>query len=136
MPMTFKQILSKTPLNRIKKAESVKIIEVKVRKNPEGYPMVVAKTKSLRTSKDKPKKPAAIVPYVTTIEIYPKGYVIVSCSCDDFMYTWEVALHMKGAARIEFSNAEMPDTRNPARIPGCCGHIVKLGEFLRDKGKL
>ena len=72
--------------------------------------------------------------YVTTVEITPKKYCIVSCSCDDFMYTWEYTLNKKGAARIEYSNGESSKDRNPMQIPGTCKHIYPFLSRLVDKG--
>lgn len=134
--LTFRQILEKCLPNRLRKAEFVKIIEAKQRKNPEGYPMVIAKVKSVQKADGKDKKPSETNTYVASIEVLPKGYVVLSCSCDDFLYMWEVALRKNGAARVEYSNGKLPQDKNPEMRPGCCGHLVALGKFLIQKGKL
>jgi intein/homing endonuclease len=58
--------------------------------------------------------------YVTTVEVSPKEKCVVSCSCEDFLFTWEYTLNKKGAARIEYSNGESSKDRNPQQIPGTC----------------
>jgi len=136
MPMTMREIMEKTPANRRIKAKVVKIKKIKVRKNVDGYPEVVAKTASTETPTGEPKTPMHQSNYVTAIEVYPKKKVVVSCSCADFLYTWEVALKKKGAARIEYSNGKSPKDRNPGMIPGCCGHLYALGKYLISKDKL
>lgn len=52
--------------------------------------------------------------------------VKISCSCPDFLYRWEWALHNRGAADIEYSNGDFPDITNPKYKPACCKHLYKL----------
>jgi hypothetical protein len=136
MGMTISQIMNSTPKTRRDKAKQVAILGIKIKTNLDGMPMVVAKTRSTQKNTGKEIKPSEATHYVTTIEVYPKKEVIVSCSCDDFLYTWEVALVKKGAARVEFSNGKKPTDRNPAMTPGCCGHTYALADHLISKGKL
>lgn len=137
MPMTMQQILAKTPQNRKQKADYVKILAVKAQKT--NYKTVVYKAKTNSTHnvvKDEAiRKRGVPTTYVATIETNGK-MVVVSCSCEDFMYTWEVALAKKRAARIQYSNGEEPNDRNPRYIPGCCAHLHKFGEMLISKGKV
>jgi hypothetical protein len=134
--LTVKQIMDAAPKNRQKKAKYVAIRAMKIKTNAEGMPIVLAKTQTTQKPGGGLISDKKANLYLTTVEVYPKKQVIVSCSCDDFMYTWEVALSMKGAARIEFSNGEMPDERNPLKIAGCCGHIYALADHLIGKGML
>lgn len=136
MAMTMKQIISKAGATRRNAAAYVDLLQTKVKKSKAGNPLVVCKTRSNATAQGKAKAKGAANTYVTTIEVLPSSKVVVSCSCDDFMYTWEVALNLKGAARIEYSNGEQPNERNPLNIGGCCKHLVALGQSLIDKGKL
>ena len=134
MPMTMRGIMQKCPKNRIEASDWVHIKEMKVSKNKEGFPLVKAKTYSTHKISGI-KKNQSPVTYVTTIEIYSAA-VVVSCSCDDFWSTWEVALNKKGAARLEYSNGRSPDEKNPKLVPGCCKHLYFLGHNLITKGKL
>lgn len=136
MAMTMKQIINKAGSIRRNASAYVDLLQTKVKKSKAGNPLVVCKTRSNATPQGKAKAKGSANTYVTTIEVLPSSKVIVSCSCDDFMYTWEAALNLKGAARIEYSNGELPNEKNPTNIPGCCKHLVALGQSLIDKGKL
>ena len=134
MSMTMEQILKRTPANRKDKAVYVKIKELKSRKTSYSTIVYKAKTTSSHTTTGV-KKRGQQSTYVTTIETNGK-MCVVSCSCEDFAYRWEVALNKKKAARIEYSNGEPPVDTNPSLIPGCCGHLVSLGLLLIRKGKV
>ncbi len=70
------------------------------------------------------KKPAR---YVTVfVFLDTRLHVIVSCSCPDFKYRWEVALNQAEAAEIEYSNGEMPIVRNPNLRKTMCKHCIAL----------
>lgn len=135
MPLTIRQILSKTPPSRRQAAEWVKVTEVKVKKSPRGFPLVLAKTIAVADNKGVRKSPRPQHKYVTTIEVLSKG-CIVSCSCDDFKYTWEYALTKRGSAVAEYSNGEPPVDRNPSLVPGGCKHIYAMASQLIEAGKL
>lgn len=70
--------------------------------------------------------------YVTVIVFLdPRLHVMVSCSCADFRYRWEVALNRKVAAEIEYSNGELPVIRNPSMRTSSCKHLFKLYETIK-----
>lgn len=48
----------------------------------------------------------------------------VSCSCEYFKYTAEVALYDKDSSDIKYSNGEDPVEKNPSKIPIVCKHIL------------
>jgi hypothetical protein len=135
MSMTMQQILDKTPRNRKDKAEYVKITESKIQKTKYGTTIYKAKVFSIADNMGNPKRGGSRNVYVATVESNGKQCV-VSCSCEDFTFTFEYALNKKKAARIEYSNGESPDTRNPKMVPGCCGHLVRLGSTLIAKGRV
>jgi len=134
MAMTLLQLYRSSPANRREHSDDVVIKAVKARKNTEGFPMVIAKVQSALTPKGQIKAPAKRTTYVTAIEFYAKKQVIVDCSCDDFLYTFEYANNMKGCSRIENSNGQPPMSRNPAQIPGMCKHLIGLYRYLKAKG--
>lgn len=136
MAMTISQIMAKTPLDRKQMGKASKIIGYKAKKTVNGFPMLMAKVQCLVNSKLEAIPAHARQSYLVVIEVYKKGQVIVSCSCDDFKYRWEYALNKKGAARIEYSNGEPPVERNDAEVPGMCKHLVGFTIYLRDKGML
>lgn len=80
MPMTIRQIMSSTPPSRRHAADYVKVTQLKVRRSPDGNPMVLAKTIASHTSDGVRKSPQPMHKYVTTLEILGK-HVRVSCSC-------------------------------------------------------
>jgi hypothetical protein len=137
MPMTMQQIMARTPSNRKQKAEYVRILEVKVKNTSYKTRIYKAKLNSTHNVVNDQAVRKRVTPtsYVATVETNDK-MVVVSCSCEDFMYTWEMALVKRRAARIEYSNGESPDERNPRMIPGCCAHLFKFGELLIKKGKV
>ena len=134
MAMTLKKLLAVTPSNRHEWSAGVKIVGAKARKGPNGVPMYIAKVRSTVDNTGNAKQARKIDTYVASVEVFPKGQVIVSCSCPDFCFTWEYALNKKGAARIEYCNGEAPGTRNPSEKPGLCKHLVALGEMMQTKG--
>lgn len=63
-----------------------------------------------------------------------EGNVVVSCNCDYFTFTSEVALNKKGAAQIIHSNGERPDIRNPRMVPTPCKHLYAvLNQIVKQK---
>ena len=133
--MTMRQIMSKTPSNRRAGAQQVKILEAKLRA-VNDHPLILFKMRSTLNKSGVEDKASKFNKYITTVEVMPKGFVKLSCSCDDFLFNWEVALHKKDAADIEYSNGKNPSDKNPTFIPGCCKHLYAAGEFLIEKGKL
>ncbi len=61
------------------------------------------------------------------------GDVIVSCSCPDFMYRWEVALAVKNAAKVKYSNGAYPKITNPKGKTSICKHLVAIAEDVLIK---
>lgn len=120
--LTMRQIIKLTPRLRRDNSAFVKISELKVSTDKTKTNIVYkAKTQSSHDSKGYRKAVPSIMSYVTTLQVLnKKGWVKVSCSCDDFWATWEVALHKYGAADIEYSNGEKPVERNPRMVPGTC----------------
>lgn len=59
-----------------------------------------------------------------------KSKAYVSCSCEDFLFTCEVALKEKDASQIIYSNGEKPRIKNPKMIPCACKHIVAVYRYL------
>lgn len=134
MPMTMNGILSKTPQSRRDSSRYVVLKGVKVARTPYKTLKYTAQTYSTHDAKENLKKGKPSV-YTTMVETNGRQ-VVVECGCDDFWAVWEVALNRHKAARIKFSNGELPTDRNPRLRPGCCKHIFKLGSDLMAKGKV
>jgi hypothetical protein len=72
--------------------------------------------------------------YETAVVVDKKRkYVELQCSCPDFKYRHEVALHENGASDLVFSNGNEPDFTNPSHKPACCKHCFRLYKTLSDK---
>lgn len=93
---------------------------------------LAAKVKTTHYLGDGPKKSVDIRYHTVTAECVnaqerlSKGQIKVSCSCEDYWSTWEVALKKQGAADIRYSNGKTPRVKNPAMIPGCCKHLFRF----------
>lgn len=137
MPLTARQIAAKTPQGRRYAAEFVKVTSVKMKRHPNKISLIIyAKTKSSRNASGEPK-PGPLSTYVSSIEIMDnRGRIKASCSCPDFLFTWEYALWAKGSADIEYSNGEPPLSRNPGNVPGCCKHLYGMFTKLISQGRL
>jgi hypothetical protein len=136
MGLTIRQIIKAAGPTRRQASAYVDIKKTSIKKTAQGWPLVLCKTSSNVTAQGKSKPGGSANTYVTTIAVGPKKQVIVSCSCDDFKFTWEYALNKKGAALIEYSNGEHPEEKNPGLQAGACKHVVAVGQMLIDKGKL
>ena len=63
-------------------------------------------------------------------KINAKSFAMCQCSCEDYIFMYEVANTAHNAARIFYSNGESPDERNPGQRPGLCKHLTRLVEEL------
>jgi len=80
-----------------------------------------------------------VVKYTTSVEFQGRGadtQVIITCSCPDHMFRWEVALTKKGGSKILYSNGEKPIIQNPQEKPGCCRHAFSFIKLLQRKGTI
>lgn len=134
--LTLKQIIKRTRPDRIMNARFVKITKLKTGYSRSGR--AYAACQSYSTHHITPE--GRLVPhkdhtrYVTVIEFLDARLrVNVSCSCDDFKYRAEYALHTHGAADIEYSNGEAATTTNPNNTPQCCKHLVSLYNRIKHK---
>ena len=53
-----------------------------------------------------------------------KAMVWVSCTCEYFKYTNEVALEHQGSSDIKHSNGNLPRETNPGLTPSTCKHVL------------
>lgn len=132
--LTFKEILSRTPGNRLELAQFVKITYLKYGKSKKlQVPKAICQSYSQdRDKTGKVKK----FKYVTMIEFWAENKVKVSCSCADHLYRWEYALVRKKASYFTYSNKEKPVETNPNMVPATCKHVIALWKTLKVKGLL
>lgn len=63
-----------------------------------------------------------------------KQKVLVSCDCENFVYTWEYANAKHGASKIVYGNGDAPGFTNPGESPGLCKHLTALAYQIIQKG--
>jgi hypothetical protein len=133
--LTLPQIIRRVNKRRHESAKYVKIVHQKRGWDSLGRGFVASASYSTHVwdhyrqkfVKNKTGKGGRPNRYVTVI-VFMDTYLhaIVSCSCADFKYRWEVALNHQQAADIEYSNGELPVIRNPQMRPAQCKHLVAL----------
>ena len=112
---------------RFDRAVRVRVVNLKQGTTKSGRVRFVARTRSPESHGGR----VVAEYYTTSIDILDAAqHANVSCTCDDFMYTWEWALAQRKAATLVFGNGDAPDSRNPSYTPGCCKHIVALADLL------
>lgn len=134
--LTFPQIIRKGGHHREENAQFVKIVRLKTGYTPDGYAFAACQSYSTHhiTAKGYKVLNATRQRYVTVVKFLDAQlHCSLSCSCDDFKYSWEQVLHTKGAAELEYSNGEAPDVRNPLYQVGCCKHLVALYWQIKDR---
>jgi len=129
-------IVTRTDPVRRSNAKFVRLVQFKAGYTPRGTGYAACKSYSthhydvhgrVRVNPDRTR-------YVTVVEFIDKKlHVNVSCSCPDFMYRYEYALHKRKAADLEYSNGQPPDMTNPTQVVGQCKHLVALYLKLRNQ---
>jgi len=128
------RIIRKTPFDRRKKAQS----EVRIGTIKKKFDRI-RNIRKLIISVSSHAKNRATHNHIVTIEydgdrVSRSKNIIVDCSCDDFKFTWEVALEKAGLARIFRSNGDRPVEKNPFMIPGGCKHIFRALVLIKRRG--
>lgn len=127
--LALSKILRSTPPENMNKSSGVRISKLKV-----GVSKATGNNKAVCTSTS-----TGVEHYTTSVEFQgagSKAEVLVTCSCPDHKYRWEVALTRAGGSKILYSNGERPVQTNPSMLPGCCGHVFKLITELQSKKKM
>jgi hypothetical protein len=73
---------------------------------------------------------ATTIPRIITFKLYQvkgKKFTInsptwVHCSCENYLYQWEVSNTARGSSSVINSNGAMPRIKNPRLRPGLCKH--------------
>jgi hypothetical protein len=134
--LTIQQIVKKANRLRLEGAKYVRFTDIKKGYDSRGRGFVAGASYSthLIGEDGRPVKNPHPHKYVTVITFRDqKLNVLVSCSCADFLYRWEVALHNKDAAEIEYSNGAYPTMTNPSGKHASCKHIIALYSKIKAK---
>lgn len=138
--LTLRKLLRGTPRLMINNSIDVVLIERKITKTRSGMPAF----KGVAITQD-PYRPNKVVrkhntfiigaeldkennPVKKPINKHKK--IIVSCSCENFVFTFEYANAAHGASRLVYSNGEPPIVTNPGLAPGLCKHLVAAARLL------
>ena len=133
--LTYPQIVKRTPTLRKENSKYAVVAEPRFGYTADGHAFVAARTWTTKVKDSyghivrKPPEPK----YVTVVEFLDKSlHVNISCSCPDFLYRFEVALSLKDAYQIEYSNGALPVVTNPALRAACCKHCIAM--YSKIKG--
>ena len=127
--LTLPQIIRRTTRLRHEGAKYVRITDMKKGYDSKGRGYVACASYSTHIIGEdgRPHRNPDPQKYVTVFVFLDQQlHVQMSCSCADFTYRWETALHGKGAAEIEYSTGEYPLQTNPSMRAACCKHAVAL----------
>jgi len=127
--LTLPQIAQRTNRLRQEGSRYVRIIHMKKGWDSLGRGFVACSSYSTHiiSGDGRPIKNTNPSRYITVITFLDTQlHVNISCSCGDFTYRWETALHHKSAADIEYSNGEWPVITNPQGRGWACKHLLAL----------
>lgn len=129
--LSLRQLIKATPPYIRSSAQEVLIKTLKEATTKGGFPAIRAT--ALSTSKRGSYKLHVIGKEEDKL-LSKQRHVLVSCSCSNFMYYWEFALHHWGSAVIKYSNGQPAVQTNPSNHPGMCKHLVALGKIIIQRG--
>jgi hypothetical protein len=98
-----------------------------------GYPAITSACVSMVNRAPKLHKQTIIGMDKTGGKVSSQKRVNVSCSCEDFCFTWEYALWTWGAAKIKYCNGEPAVVKNPGNYPGMCKHLTKVAKLVLER---
>ena len=144
--LTLRKLFRNTPRLMINNAMDVNVIKFKVTKTRSGMPAIQAVTLT-----DDPWRPNRTKrprdTFIIGLDVDKQGEkdinkpvnahkrVIVSCSCEDYMFRWEYANAAHGASRIIYGNGDPPEYTNPLLAYGLCKHLVALAKKIIKEDK-
>lgn len=129
MGMSIRRLLNNTPPLMKNGAKGVSLTDIRETKSKGGYPVVTCGA-STPASRRKRVHETWFVGKAMDEKLSEQREVLAQCSCESYMYTFEVANSKHGAARILYSNGDDPVHTNPSFSPGLCKHLVKLAQVI------
>lgn len=132
--MTVTKLLMKT-VRRVRDVANTVIVKSLDRaKTRSGLPGFKAIVRAFPADNLKhPPRRCSVVALDGARRISESKQVQVYCECEDFLYTWEVALAEVGAAKVKNSNGEFPEVRNPQMVPGVCKHLFVVLKTIKQR---
>ena len=136
--VSLKKLYRNTPELYKANGADVDIVTMKKAKTATGLPAVRAvcvHNDSIRVDRVKKPRNVVILGFEKDVPLSKQKKVLVSCSCENFVFTWEYANAHHGAAKIIYGNGDAPNYTNPRLAVGLCKHLVAVTLELFDKGK-
>lgn len=127
--LSLRQLMKATPPYLHSNAEEVTIRSLKPATTKGGMPAIRAKALSVG-GKTRTVYDLHVIGKEPDLAVSSQKHVLVSCSCDFFLYSCEYALTHWGSAVIKYSNGEPATTTNPGNQPILCKHLVKLVDTI------
>ncbi len=134
--LTLRELFKRSAASRIKTAarDRVTIIKLGVSKKNPNKLMSKSLTYGHVGRKMQVRKYDHVIIRLEPLKRFSDSKVMVSCSCEDFKFTFEYALAKRGNSQIIHSNGEASEIRNPRNIASGCKHLIVLfKKVLHDK---
>lgn len=137
---TLRQLIRNTPRIFVNNAVDVEAHRVRDKTTKTGKPVV----HGIMWTND-PYRPDKVRRYHETYivgldenqqrPVHKHRRVLVQCTCENFVYTFEYANAYHGASYLIYSNGEMPVWTNPSLSVGCCKHIIALAKIAIEENR-
>jgi hypothetical protein len=132
--LTLKKMLNESLIVDLNNSKNVHVLSSKFTVSAKGRKAVIGTCQSAQTKPSvKPDKYKCSIIGLENDGPLSAQKCMVSCPCERFTYYWEVALTKKGAAKIHYSNGDMPVVTNPNMLTGICKHLIALAKELTKK---
>lgn len=136
--LSLKQLLRTTPNLMKYNSEEVIISKLTRKKTKSGLPAIEAVTYSAdpyRPNKTRREHKAYIIGIDSQEQpITKQRRVMISCGCENYVFTWEYANALHGASKLVYGNGDAPTFTNPGNAPGMCKHLVAITKEITAKG--
>lgn len=136
--LSLKQLLRTTPNLMKYNSEEVIVSKLTRKKTKSGLPAIEAVTYTAdpyRPNKTRREHKAYIIGIDSQEQpITKQRRVMVSCGCENYVFTWEYANALHGASKLVYGNGDAPTFTNPGNAPGMCKHLVAITKEITAKG--
>lgn len=136
--LSLKQLLRTTPNLMKYNADDVVISKLTRKKTKSGLPAIEAVTYTAdpyRPNKSRREHKAYIIGLDSQDQAITKQRrVMISCGCENYVFTWEYANALHGASKLVYGNGDAPTFTNPGNAPGMCKHLVAITKEITAKG--
>jgi hypothetical protein len=132
--MSLRQLVRATPRYFINSAVDVHLRKVQTKKTATGRPVLYGQAVTADHYRaDRVRRIHEV--YIVGMDdddtkpVTRHKHVLIQCSCERYVYYFEYANAVHGAARLIYSNGNAPVVTNPGLAPGCCKHLIALAKY-------